>query len=49
MLLKVVKFEIVMNKEVSIKVLVFNGEFFVEKVSDIFEELVDVCVDVFFK
>ena len=34
-----------MNKEASIKVLVPNGEFFAEKVSDTFEESVDVCVD----
>ena len=43
--LKVVKPETAMNKEVSIKVLVPNGEFFAEKVSDTFEESVDVCVD----
>ena len=43
--LKVVKPETAMNKEASIKVLVPNGEFFAEKVSDTFEESVDVCVD----
>lgn len=37
--LKVVKPETAMNKEASIKVLVPNGEFFAEKVSDTFEEL----------
>lgn len=42
--LKVVKPETAMNKEASIKVLVPNGEFFAEKVSDTFEESVDVCV-----
>ena len=34
-----------MNKEVGIKVLAMNGEFFAEKVSDTFEEAIDVCVD----
>ena len=43
--LKVVKPETAMNKEVGIKVLAMNGEFFVEKVSDTFEEAIDVCVD----
>ena len=43
--LKVVKPETAMNKEASIKVLVPNGEFFAEKVSDTFEESVDVFVD----
>lgn len=43
--LKVVKPETAMNKEASIKVLVPNGEFFVEKVTDTFEESIDVCVD----
>jgi len=43
--LKVVKPETAMNKEASMKVLVPNGEFFAEKVSDTFEESVDVCVD----
>lgn len=38
--LKVVKPETAMNKEASIKVLVPNGEFFAEKVSDTFEESV---------
>ena len=41
--LKVVKPETAMNKEASMKVLVPNGEFFAEKVSDTFEESVDVC------
>ncbi len=39
--LKVVKPETAMNKEASIKVLVPNGEFFAEKVSDTFEESVE--------
>lgn len=43
--LKVVKPETAMNKEASIKVLVPNGELFVEKVTDTFEESIDVCVD----
>ena len=34
-----------MNKEAGIKVLAMNGEFFAEKVSDTFEEAIDVCVD----
>ena len=38
--LKVVKPETAMNKEASMKVLVPNGEFFAEKVSDTFEESV---------
>jgi len=43
--LKVVKPETAMNKEVGIKVLAMNGEFFAEKVSDTLEEAIDVCVD----
>ena len=43
--LKVVKPESAMNKEANIKVLVPNGEFFAEKVSDTFEESIDECVD----
>ena len=34
-----------MNKEAGVKVLALNAEFFAEKVSDTFEESVDVCVD----
>ena len=37
--------ETAMNKEAGIKVLAMNGEFFAEKVSDTFEEAIDVCVD----
>ncbi len=44
-LLKVVKPESAMNKDVNIKVSVPNSEFFAEKVSDTFEESVDVCID----
>ncbi len=44
-LLKVVKPESAMNKDVNIKVLVPNSEFFAEKVSDTFEESVDSCID----
>ena len=43
--LKVIKPETAMNKEAGIKVLALNGEFFAEKVTDTFEESVDVCVD----
>ena len=44
-LLKVVKPETAKNKNASIKVNALNGEFFAEKVSDTFEESIDVCVD----
>ena len=44
-ILKVVKPETAMNKEAGIKVSALNGEFFAEKVSDTFEESVDVCMD----
>ena len=43
--LKGVKPETAMNTEAGIKVLALNSEFFAEKVSDTFEESVDVCVD----
>ncbi len=43
--LKVVKPESANNKEASVKVAAMKGEFFAEKVSDTFEESVDVCVD----
>ena len=43
--LKVVKPETAMNKEAGIKVMALNGEFFADKVSDTFEESVDVCVE----
>ena len=43
--LKVVKPESAMNKEAGVKVLALNAEFFAEKVSDTFEESVDVCMD----
>ena len=43
--LKVVKPETAMNKEAGVKVMALNSEFFAEKVSDTFEESVDVCVD----
>lgn len=39
--LKVVKPETVMNKEADIRVFVPNGELFVEKVCDTFEEAID--------
>lgn len=43
--LKVVKPETSMNKEASLKLSAKNGELYVEKVCDTFEEAVDVCVD----
>lgn len=43
--LKVVKPETAMNKDVSIRVLASNGEFFAEKVCNTFEEGVDLCLD----
>ncbi len=44
-LLKVVKPEAALNKEVSIKVSAASGEMFAEKVCDTFEEAVDSCVE----
>ncbi len=44
-LMKVVKPETALNKEVSIKVSASNGEMFAEKTCDTFEEAVDLCVD----
>ena len=44
-LLKVVKPETANNKSASVKVNALNGEFFAEKVSDTFEESIDVCID----
>lgn len=43
--LKVVKPETAMNKEVGVRVLALNTEFYAEKVSDTFEESVDVCIE----
>lgn len=43
--LKVVKPETAMNKEADVRVLALNTEFYAEKVSDTFEESIDVCVD----
>ncbi len=43
--LKVVKPETAMNKEAGIRVLALNSEFYAEKVSDTFEESVDVCLE----
>ncbi len=43
--LKVVKPETAMNKEAGLKVTAMGNEFFAEKVSDTFEESVDVCVE----
>lgn len=43
--LKVVKPETAMNKEASVRVLALNTEFYAEKVSDTFEESVDVCIE----
>ncbi len=44
-LMKVVKPEAALNKEVSIKVSASNGEMFAEKTCDTFEEAVDLCLD----
>lgn len=43
--LKVVKPETAMNKEAGVRVLVLNTEFYAEKVSDTFEESIDVCME----
>lgn len=43
--LKVVKPETAENKEVSVKVLIPSGEFYVDKVADTFEEATDLCVE----
>ncbi len=43
--LKVVKPETAMNKEVGVRVLALNTEFYAEKVSDTFEESIDVCME----
>ncbi len=43
--LKVVKPESAMNKEAAIKLGVPNQEFFASKISDTFEESVDISVD----
>lgn len=43
--LKVVKPETAMNKEVGVRILALNSEFYAEKVSDTFEESIDVCMD----
>ena len=43
--LKVVKPETAMNKEAGIRILALNSEFYAEKVSDTFEDSVDVCLE----
>lgn len=43
--LKVVKPETAMNKEAGVRVLALNTGFYAEKVSDTFEESIDVCMD----
>ena len=43
--LKIVKPETANNKEVSMKILVANGELFVDKTSDTFEEAVSDCIE----
>lgn len=43
--LKVVKPETAMNKEADVRVLALNTEFYAEKVSDTFEESIDVCMN----
>lgn len=43
--LKVVKPETAMNKEAGVRILALNSGFYAEKVSDTFEESIDVCMD----
>ena len=43
--LKVVKPETANNKEAGVRVLALNTEFYAEKISDTFEESVDVCME----
>lgn len=43
--LKVVKPETAMDKEAGVRVLALNSEFYAEKISDTFEESIDVCVE----
>lgn len=43
--LKIVKPETANNKDASIKLVVKNGDFFVNKVADSFEEAIDQCVE----
>ena len=43
--LKVVKPETAMNKEAGVRVLALNSEFYAEKISDTFEESIDVCME----
>ena len=43
--LKVVKPETAMNKEAGVRVLALNAEFYAEKISDTFEESIDVCME----
>ena len=43
--LKVVKPETAMNKEAGVRVLALNSGFYAEKVSDTFEESIDVCME----
>lgn len=44
-ILKVVKPEVAKNKDASIKLDVKNGDFFVNKVADTFEEAIDLGVE----
>ena len=43
--LKVVKPETAMNKEAGVRVLALNSGFYAEKISDTFEESIDVCIE----
>ena len=43
--LKVVKPETAMNKEAGVRILALNSEVYADKVSDTFEESIDVCMD----
>ena len=43
--LKLLKPETAMNKDAGFRVLALNTEFYAEKVSDTFEESIDVCME----
>ena len=45
MIMKVVKPDAPNNKEVSVKLNIKNGESFASKVSDTFEESIDLCME----
>ena len=45
MIMKVIKPDAPNNKEVSVKINIKNGEVFASKVSDTFEESIDLCME----